>query len=136
MNIFLELEFDWRCRRLTAVIGAFAAALVLSAVICRAGDPPAALRYPFAMLGSLSACGMLTVYAAMAAGAFAKRLPDKAAAIFCAADLSTAALKLFFLLATCGKGLPIACAALIIDAVLSRIYLFALHDRLRDYRFN
>ena len=128
MNIILELEFDGRCRRLTAVIGAFAAALALSAVICRAGDPPAALRYLFAMLGSLSACGMLTVYAAMAAGAFAKLLPDKTAAVFCAADLSAAALKLFFLLATCGRGLPISCAALIIDAVLSRIYFFRLQN--------
>lgn len=134
MKIFRELEFDSRCKKLTSLIGAFAIVLTFTAVICRTAEPPIALRQLLALTGSLSACGMITCYAAMAAGAFGKVLPDKTETIFCAADSAALALKLFFLLATCGSGLPVACAALIIDAAVSRIYL--LHLKKRGVQFN
>lgn len=124
-----ELEFNDRCKRLTAVIGIFAALLTVTALICRLCELPIALRQLLALIGSLSACGMITVYAAMTAGELAKRLRGKAEPVFCAADTAALALKLLFLLATCGSGLPIACAALIIDAALSRVYLLYLKKR-------
>ncbi len=129
MKFFSKLEFDSRCKRLTVLIGAFAVVLTITVIICRAAEPPIALRQLLALIGSLSACGMLTVYAAMAGGTLAKQLPDKAGNIYCAADSAALTLKLFFLLATCGVGLPVACAALIIDAVVSRIYLLYLREQ-------
>lgn len=129
IELFGEIEFDSRCKRVTAVIGGFAAMLVLTAAVCRFAEPPIALRQLFALIGSLSACGMLNCCAAMTAEAFAKRLPEGTGLIFCIADSAAAALKLFFLLATCGAGLPVACAALIADAVITRVWLLYLKMR-------
>lgn len=123
MDILRKLEFDKRCMRLTAAIGALAAGLCVTVLLCRCCKLPIAVNQLFALIGSLCACGMLSLYAVMAAGAFAKAVPERAGSVWRIADAGSLSLKLFFLLATCGAGLPIACAALIIDAVITRFML-------------
>ena len=123
MNIFRNLEFDKRCIKFTAVIGALAAVLCITAPVCRCCELPVALKQLLALLGSLSACGMLSFYTVMAVGAFEKVLPERTSLIRQIADAASQSLKLFFIVATCSNGEAIACAALIIDFLITR-FLF------------
>lgn len=123
MNILWNLEFDKRCMKLTAVIGALAAVLCVTAPVCRCCELPIAVKQLLALLGSLSACGMLSFYAVMAAGAFAKALPERTSMIRQIADAASQSLKLFFLVMTCSNGEAIACAALIIDLLAVRFVI-------------
>lgn len=115
--------------RLTAVIGALAAVLCVTAPVCRCCELPIAVKQLLALTGSLSACGMLSFYAVMAVGAVEKLLPERTSIIRRTADAVSQSLKLFFLVATCSGGEAIACAALIIDVLAVRFvfpYIFVL----------
>lgn len=120
LNILPNLDFDKRCVKLTAIIGALAAVLCITAPVCRCCELPIALKQLLALLGSLSACGMLSFYAIMAVGAVEKLLPERTSLINRTADAVSESLKLFFLIMTCSGGEAIACAALIIDFLVTR----------------
>lgn len=123
MDIFGELRFDARCKRLMYEIGALAITLALLSLLNSAVMPYSA-RCAGMLMRELCACGMLTLYFALLAYSAAGAFGDRTSVIFSLADSAALALKLLLVLAPFSPPnedeLFLRFAALTADAFLSR----------------
>ena len=115
-----EIPFDGKCKDTAANIIICALIALLS---CLAETPFGAVNAVIAFAGELAVLMMFTLYFAMTAEAFSKAYPERRARIFCIADCAALVLKITFAaLCTLAGDVLIHAAALIADAVISRVY--------------
>ena len=131
MDIIKNINFDGFCKRTTAAIGAFAAALVVISLADGSALPFAARC--FGVFGwGVCACAMLSLYADMLG--YALTAAGGNARLFCVTDAAALALKLLFVLEPFSLAdenvLFLRFAALTADAFLSRAHMLYTRKRL------
>lgn len=131
MDYFWRIEFDSRCKRLTAAIGAAAAVLLIAAAVSwTSGSYSAVMLAEF--FGELAACAMLTLFSDMAAGAAAKVSPARTRGIcYAVAEALAEAVKIFFVMTPANaEEMPFCVAALVIDTLAAKYFLYKSAKRL------
>ena len=130
MNI-QRIPFNDKCKNTAANIVICALIALLTCFVPE--TPFLAVNLAVTFAGELAALAMFTLYFAMTADAFSRAYPERRARIFCIADCAALVLKIAFAaLCTLAGEILIHAAALIADAVISRVYNANLAQRKTD----
>lgn len=116
-----EILFTDKCKNTAANIVICALTALLSCFVSETPFREVNLAVTFA--GEVAVLAMFTLYFAMTADAYSSAYPEKRTQIFCIADCAALILKIVFAALCMMSGdLAIHAAALIADAVISRVY--------------